>query len=87
MLRMLGSVQIQADVSDWGVFHTSLIEGRLMCQLMRSKCLLLRLCLKMVHLERIHVLKVVLLLWEMMLHLWLEGVETDGWVSSMQTAM
>lgn len=41
----------------------------------------------MMCLERIHVLELELRWLEVMLHLRLERVETDGCVSSMQTAM
>lgn len=58
-----------------------------MRQLVGSEGLLLLLGVHMMHLERIHVLEMVLLWLELMLHLRLEGIETDGWVSSMQTAM
>jgi hypothetical protein len=45
------------------------------------------LSMHLVDLERVHVLEVVLLWLEVMLHLRLEWVERDRWVSSVQTTM
>ena len=86
MLRMLGGVQVQAEVADRGVLHTAMIESRLVGQLVGSECLLLRLGVHLVHLEWVHVLEVLLWL-EVVVYLRLERVERDAWMSSMQTAV
>ena len=83
---MLGRVQVQAEVANRGIFHTALVESRLVGQLVGSKCLLLRLGVHLVHLEWIHVLEVLLWL-EVVVDLRLERVEGDAWMSSMQTAV
>ena len=86
VLRVLSGVQVQAEVADRGVLHAAMIESRLVSQLVGSKCLLLRLGVHLVHLEWIHVLKVLLWL-EVVVYLRLERVEGDAWMSSMQTAV
>jgi hypothetical protein len=71
------------------IFHTAVIEARLVGQLVRSeRLLLLRLSVHMVELERVHVLEMVLvMLLEVVMHLRLKGVEGGGWMSSMQTTV
>ena len=83
---MLSRVQVQAEVANWGILHAALIKSRLVSQLVGSKCLLLGLCVHLVHLEWIHVLEVLLWL-EVVVDLRLERVEGDAWMSSMQTAV
>ena len=86
MLRVLGGIQVQAEIANRGIFHTAWIEARLVGQLVGSKGLLLRLGVHLVHLEWVHVLEVLLLL-ELMVHLWLEWVERDAWMSTMQATV
>ena len=86
VLRVLSGVQVQTEVANRGILHAAWIEARLVCQLVRSKGLLLRLGVHLVHLEWIHILKVLLWL-EMMVHWRLKRVEGDAWMSSMQTTV
>ena len=83
---MLSRFQVQTEVADGGILHPALVKSRLVSQLVWSKGLLLRLGVHLVHLEWVHVLEVLLWL-EVVVHLRLERVEGDAWMSSMQTAV
>jgi len=87
VLRVLCSVQIEAEVANRGILHASLVETRLVSQLVGSKRLLLRLGMHLMDLEWVHVLEMVLLRLEVVVHLRLKWVESDAWMSSMQTAV
>ena len=86
VLRVLSGIQVQTEVANRGILHAAWIEARLVCQLMRSKRLLLRLRVHLVDLERVHVLEVLLWL-KVVVHLRLERVERNAWMSSMQTTV
>jgi hypothetical protein len=87
VLRVLGGIQVQTEVANRRILHAAWVEARLVCQLVGSKRLLLRLGVHLVDLERVHVLEMLLWLKMLVVHLRLEWVEGDAWMSSMQTAV